>query len=359
MINNTTKLIEYVPRYIISSTGKKFTLNSKIERSFLYLWYSTPTYNKSGKTHGYKSFSFTLPQSMLLDKLTSQVIGLFVAELYTSYAGKVRVHNPQISFVNSEPNNINSVLTWFERLGVSRDKWKWRVQLNRKFKLLDSTKQHEARKLAAKKFWVEQTEISEEMAYPTIFNYVGTEKGEIRPHSPPWGTLIIDFGNNILKNVITTLTEKVSKEIELSDDKQFVAWYLSGIISGEADVTSLVNRIGIGAKRNSVKENIKKCLRIIGVTPAKDSETRVRVFNIKNMLQFYKFGMLTLHPKKYSDFLNLLLSVKGRYKNLREMKELRNLRHEIEQKFKDVSEFINRRLNYFNLLMEEYLKVLK
>ena len=285
----------YHPKYIIVPEGK------------ICVWYSWPAgRNQSQDTNtGMRFKYFLLPKKIPLDKLTMNALGLLQAEM-TKY--KRGISN--ITFTNSEPIIINTVLEFFKRLDIKENDWSWSITFNFKLKEHETSEETKLREEEAERFWLKNTKISLEKRMNTFIQYTGNKKySNMRKKTARTGTLRINHSNIILCQFMLEFLDKI---------KQFlvpepIGHYLQGLFAGEASVHltkyGSINDVNIGAMPLKEKEFYVRCLRILGITSTIESNC-IRIHNLENLMKIYANDLLNLHPIRKKKFLTGLVNFK-------------------------------------------------
>ena len=99
----------------------------------------------------------------------------------------------------------------------------------------------------------------------------------------------------------------------ISNRKDLIIYYLQGLIAGEGCVKLTkyrsIDSVSIGAKCHYEKEFYKDLFKILDIS-CKIEEYEISIFNQRNFIKLYNFGIMKLHPLKYKKFLKGMLNFK-------------------------------------------------
>ena len=318
------------------------------------IWYSWPSgrNQSSNKNNGIRFKYLILPQFIPLDEVTLVALGLLEAEMETS-----QKRSNMVSFTNSEPSLINSVIGFFERLEVRAPEWHWYVTFNFKLLSYESEEVTKLRERLAEKYWVDNTLISSSMKNRKTFLYTGNKKCvNMRTTTVRWGSLRIACFDTILRFVIINLLKQIKILLLKTDNKNIIGRYMAGIFAGECDIkytqSKSIDSVRIGCMDNFNKKMYKKCLIKLGVK-SKCCFNCVCINNKKNFYKLYDLGLVDLHPIRYKKFLIGLLAFKKFNKSEEGIKEkLMDIRKEIKSIIKKITPCIEKREIIFGGLSE-------
>lgn len=271
------------------------------------VWYAWPAGRNQNqdKNTGLRFKYLLLPGKIPLDKLTLNALGLLQAEM-TKY--KRAINN--LSFTNSEPLIINTVIEFFKRFGVEEKDWTWSIYSNFKLKEQETIKETKQREEQAEKYWLENTKISKAKRSNKCIQYTGNKKySNMRKSTVQMGSLRINYPNIILCQFTLEFLEKI---------KQFlvpepVRYYLQGLFAGEASVhltkSGSINDVNVGAMPLEEKQFYTECLKVLGITSTIEQNC-LRIHNLKNLIKIYSNDLLAIHPVRKKKFLEGLVNFK-------------------------------------------------
>jgi|GEM_PF-5576564 len=328
---NKIDLVKIVPRRINTKfTNKSYSLNLaysgeyilisrrkikgsdgyiekriRIPKNYFCVWYKWPCgkNQNSDENNGVRFNYLILPRYIPLDELTLVSLGLLEAEMEVSVP-----NSSQISFTNCEPNLINLIIKFFERIGIKPTCWKWYIAFNFKLLNLESYQTTKMREELAKNFWMKNTFISPFMKIKKVFIYTGNRRNlNFDPDTIRRGTLKISYYNIILRKIILELLKEIKKTILKRKDKTMVKNYIRGIIAGEGSVklskSGAIDSVAIGSMNSFNKRFFRKCLKILGIKPSKDQKNCCGINNKENFFKIYKLGLFDLNKTRYRKFL--------------------------------------------------------
>jgi len=295
-------LNEFLPINIFTEKDKKQSYDLKTEDNsdHITLSYQTPVFNQKGRC-GHRKFVYMIPQNISRNQETFEVLGLLQAEMGKKQDGK-------IVFCNHEYQLNNKVLHWFDKeFDFPKDEWKWYIKVN----INEPEGKHYQTEIEEKviKHWIEKTGLSLEMAYPKRVSYIkNTKNKKLRFYD--YGTLIFEHRNNLFSQVIKNLVRKVFYNIlKYSDDE--IRWFMKGIIAGESTVEihkeSMKYRVFITANKEKERKLFQACLERLGIKSTLYANYKTLVISKKqNHLKLLEQKLMTLSPKKYSKFLQMI-----------------------------------------------------
>lgn len=352
-------LINFIPKTIrIGKKGLKcrlhFTIkkiprcNEKIEKGKIGIWYEikTPT---NGKNIRY----IVLPKFINENKNLYESIGLYLAE-----GGQ----NPlsSFSFGNDEPKIINTLIKCFQKnFGINFSKWSWSICFNEKLKRNESKKITKEREKGAINFWLNQTKIKPELVSKKLCRYSNkNSKGKLLTKKK-WGSLTINYGNIILKNIWLKIIEKLIKKTLQTKNKNKAGSILRGWIAGDGYCRYKVydkprRELGIACGDQKKIKIIYKLFGILGIKPF-ISGKNIRFVKTEYLVKAYNYQLTLLHFPKHRNLLKSLLSYKRTPKTIEKLdfKKIEKELQEIERKIEERKELFEKLKNKKLLKLRE------
>jgi hypothetical protein len=293
----------------------------KVPNNSICLWYSWPSgRNRSQNINSGRRYKYLLlPKLIPLDKLTLNALGLLEAEMTK---GNLRKSN--LSFTNSEPEVINTVMRFFRRFGLNKEDWSWSIVSNFKLKNYEEKYQTIEREQKALTYWLKYTSISPKKAVNKFIQYIGNKTTmNIHPKTIITGSLRIDYSNIILFQLI----RKILIDIRNILTAGVVSYYMQGIIAGEGSIhPSIFGSIGsisVGAIKRKDQEFYVNNLKMLEITSSCEMNC-TRVTSLENFLKIYDYDLLQLHPirrakfnKHLSNFKQIPKRLKVKYASIR------------------------------------------
>ena len=293
-------LLQYIPEFIYSGMPQKqVVLHKKIEDDFITLWYYTEQSGFKGSVTQHE-YAYYLPRYISWSKETFEVLGLLQAEM-----GKTQ--NGNLTFCNHEYQIIKRVMVWFQKeLMLFNHNWKWYIKVNI----------NEPNELIYKKtietklvnYWISKTKIDPKMMYPHPLSYVKHNDQKILKNSN-YGTLILDFKNNIFSQIIKNYVNQLSHSI-LTCGEDEIKYFMKGIIAGESNVEiekpTKHFRIFISAKEFEERELYQNCLKRLRISSINYLHFHGLVVSSKeNLLQLLDQKLMSGSKQKYEKFLQI------------------------------------------------------
>lgn len=259
------------------------------------------------------------PRFLTYDRLTRQVIGILKAEMGKS-PGKKQC-NRVVNFSNSSPALMEKVLSWFERLGLARQDWRWYIKFNLKLREKEETHQTKVREIASREFWKTITGLADKMTHPKWNTYGGVLNGKLCQKSPAWGTVIIEKCDSLLRTILLRLIADLEKSIKNGGTKEDISDYLAGIFAGESVIQLDLSQKGHGARSVRVSapafdERIHyiQCLEKIGIK-THEIKNGFQITGLENLLKVHVLGLMSLDPRREAEFLRMLLSYDRKWRH--------------------------------------------
>lgn len=291
----------FLPLNINSGKNKHiFPLNIVEENNDYLLSYNVSISNQFKRACGEKNFSRKLPKHIITDNKTFEVMGLLQAEMSKTF-------NRPLTFCNSEAIIINKVIDWFDReFNFSYNNWKWYVKVNINEPLDKNYKKQVEDKVV--NFWLENTKIDPINHYPKIVSYIKNTKNK-RLREEDFGSLILEKRDIIFTQFIINLVEILSNNM-VNYDKESIRMFMRGIIACEGTVEmnkiSKAFRVHISAIKKKEKLIYYNCLKKLGIESKIYSKDKLIISEKENNLWLLRKNLMSLHPKKYAKFLEMM-----------------------------------------------------
>ena len=297
-MKNYIDILEFMISKILKSKNNlEQDLNIRYDERYINLSYTINGYNNSKR-----EYSLTIPRFISNNERTFEVLGLLQAEM-----GKT--HNGSLSFANSEPKIVNYVLNWFEKeLEFNKNTWKWSIKLNiNEPKDLNYKKEIEDK---VKNYWLRKTKLTLEQAYPKKITYIkNTENIVLKLNDH--GSLVLEHKNNLFSQIIKNFVKKITYEKITTYKKELIRAYIKGIIAGEGTVANHIKSrhrgVHISACEQKEREIFKNCLDKVDVkVKVYEDYKEMLISKRENLIKLLNQRLMTLHPKKYNKFLNMM-----------------------------------------------------
>jgi predicted CopG family antitoxin len=300
--NKKICLKEFIPEKVMNKhdNGKSYDINIIEDECYLTLSYEVDAHNQHGKI-GQRCFTLLLPKYIRRNKETFEVLGLLQAEMGKQLDGK-------IAFCNHEFQLINKIFKWFDKeFDLAKDKWNWYIKLNIN-EPSDTTYKREVEDKVIN-YWMQKSGLSIEQSYNKKVSYI--------KHTPnkqlgfyDYGTLIIEYANNLFSQVIKQLVKKIFYDISNFENAE-ISGFMKGIIAGESNIdldqSAGHYRIYISAKELQERKSYQTCLKKLGIESTVYSNFHGLVISKKeNNLELLKQKLTTLSPEKYNKFLRMV-----------------------------------------------------
>lgn len=299
MDNQKFDLKTFLPNEIFSGAkGNKCQMVTKENEAYLSLSYFSNV--SSGKYESRREYSACLKRYVNKNDETFEVIGLLQAEM-----GKTQ--NGCLNFCNHEYQIIKKVMAWFEReLEIGCEDWRWYIKLNINGPTELMYKAHIENKVIS--YWLNKTGIKLGMKYPKTVSYIKNTKNKRLRHYD-YGTLVIEYKNNLLSQVIKKFVKGVSYNL-LNFDNEEIRRFMKGIIAGEGcieiSIPSKKFRVRITTKSDEERSLYQQCLARLRVESTDYPKNEDLIISKKcNLLQSLQQKLLSLSPKKYNKFLRI------------------------------------------------------
>ena len=296
-------LLDILPSKVVcGSCLTLYDLEVSFDEEFIFLSYVTHHHNNSKIKRGE-----TIPRYISKSIESFEVLGLLQAEM-----GKTQ--NGCITFANSEPRIINKVIKWFEKeLQIPKSDWSWYIKVNMN-EPLDLVYKDSIENTCLE-YWIKQSRLDIKNSYPKKVSYIKNTSHKLLKKSY-YGTLIIDYKRNLFSQVLKSFLRSVLARI-LTENTLYERAFMKGVIAGECNVecSSLYKhyRVFITATKNDERQIFKNCLAKIGIESKMYGDDLLVISRKTNLIQLLHQRLMTLHPRKYNKFLNMM----KRYPNIR------------------------------------------
>lgn len=275
-------------------------------RTCLYYYWPAGKNQNHSINNGIRCKYSLIPSFIPSDKLTFNALGLLQAEM-TKHTKRAST----IIFTNSDPNLINIVIRFLERLSISRNSLKWDITFNFKLKNVENEKETSKRESEALTFWLKNTLINKDKKHNKFIFYSGNKNYKnMRKDTIRMGSLRICYNNIIIYQLILNLLTSIDKII---NNKKCLVWYMQGLIAGEGDIkltkTKSIDSVRIGCVNLNEKRLYKKFLGRLGIK-SQIEKNYISINNQRNFIKLYNYRLLDLHQRRYNKFINGLASYK-------------------------------------------------
>lgn len=244
-------------------------------------------------------------------------IGLYLAEGKKEKLSKFKKsnHNGEISFDNSDPGAINSVINLLKKFGVNRNELKFNIDLNINYK-------SNSDKLES--YWSDKLKLNPHSKRKGFIRYVGVKNNKLSNNTRPYGCLRIAFSSVILINIFIPFLLKFFREVISKKDKKVISLILKGYFAGDGHV-SFSQKISSGRKHveflcndAELRSLLKTSLKILGINNIKETNPLInrththalRIYNRTDFLVLNKYRVLDFIDYKRETFSNLLSQYK-------------------------------------------------
>ena len=295
-------LSEFIPSKVTcGEQQKEFPISIKESEDYFLLSYTTHVSNQYGRDCGNRKYSLMLPKIIRLEEKTFEVLGLLQAEM-----GKT--NNGALVFTNHEPRLINAVVEWFEKeFELIHSEWRWYTKVNVNEPEDLTYKQQVEDKVV--NYWLSKTKIKKEMSHPKSVVYTKETKNK-KLGFYDYGTLILEYKNNLFSQIIKKLVRDISYETYYRESK-FIRSFMKGILAGESSVE--VNKkwhkyvVHITSLNKFERDIYQKCLQKLGIECKQyDDYKDLIISKRENNIQLLKQRLMTLSPEKYAKFLSMM-----------------------------------------------------
>ncbi len=294
-------VLEYLPERILSQDGQEYPLRVDMDGELLMLSYSTSLSNQTGVC-GTQEFSLTMPEFLLKNERTFEVLGLLQAEMGKTQTGT-------LSFSNCEPKLIHHVMRWFaEEKLLNFDQWRWSIKLNMQEPLDPVYRQQIEQKVID--YWLSKANIASDKRYPKAVTYVKeTHHTTLKEHY--YGTLVLEYRNNLFSQIIKRFVKKITYETVLTCELPLIRGFMRGIIAGDGCVNDHTISRHANVKITAVQENeriiFQQCLAKLDILSKIYNNYKDLVISQQsNLIKLLNQRLLTLSPFKYAKFLYMM-----------------------------------------------------
>ncbi|MBU3940688.1 MAG: hypothetical protein KKH88_02040 [Nanoarchaeota archaeon] len=308
MENKVFDLIKFIPqKIVVGSKNNLADLRVKQNKATICLSYKTQHYNNAFKKH-----SLIIPRFIKKSNETFEVLGLLQGEMN-------KTQNGCITFANSEPKIINKVLKWFEKeCDISKNNWKWYLAINMQEPSDKLYKYKIENKII--RYWLDKTKIKVENSYPKKISYRRVVHNKLK--KAYYGCLMVEFKNNLFSQIFKKFLKTIVYDNLIEEDKENIKAFMRGIIAAEGSIAyhsrSWHYAVHISAIERKEREIYKKCLSKLSIN-AKiyNNYKEILISEKQNLIQLLNQRLITIHPKKYNKFLNMM----KQYPNIKEETE--------------------------------------
>src|SRR3989344_4550315 len=253
-------VLEYLPERIVTDGGLEYPLRVDMDGELLMLSYSTSLSNQTGIC-GTQEFSLTMPEFLLKNERTFEVLGLLQAEMGKTQTGT-------LSFSNCEPKLIHHVMRWFaEEKLLNFDQWRWSIKLNMQEPLDLVYREQIEQKVID--YWLSKTHAASNQRYPKAVTYIkNTPHTKLKDYY--YGTLVLEYRNNLFSQIIKHFVKKITYETVLTCDLSLIRGFMRGIIAGEGCINyhpeSRHYAVHISVTKQEEREIYKFCLAKLNIS---------------------------------------------------------------------------------------------
>ena len=294
-------VLEYLPERIVTDGGLEYPLRVDMDGELLMLSYSTSLSNQTGVC-GTQEFSLTMPEFLLKNERTFEVLGLLQAEMGKTQTGT-------LSFSNCEPKLIHHVMRWFaEEKLLAFDQWRWSIKLNMQEPFDPVYRQQIEQKVID--YWLSKTNIASDKRYPKTVTYIkNTSHTTLKEHY--YGTLVLEYRNNLFSQIIKNFVKKITYETVLTCELPLIRGFMRGIIAGEGSIEHNSNRghyrVHISASLEEEREIYRKCLFELGIDLKVYKDYKETIISERlNLIELLRQRLMTLNPTRYNKFLYMI-----------------------------------------------------
>ena len=290
-------LEEYIPLHVKS--GKKETkikLLKYIDDDRIHAIYTTNHFNNSQREH-----SLSIPRKINFNEETLEALGLLQAEM-----GKT--NNGCLNFTNSEFKLINKVTKWFEKeFELPINTWQWYIKVNMQEPNNLEYKQQVEEKVVS--HWIKKSKIDIARSHPKKVVYKKDSKRKTLKNNF-YGSLILEYKSNLFSQIIKNFIKEITYKNIINYQEIYIRSYLKGIIAGEGCIESDKRfkkyRVHISVTKKEEKEVYFQCLKRLRIESKKYKKDKLIISKRENNIQLLKQRLMTLHPRKYNKFLNMM-----------------------------------------------------
>lgn len=298
IINQEIRIKDFLPLFIIPKIGSKKKLDLIENEDSIIL--------KSRRCK-----EIVLNKKIILHKNDLMAIGLYFAEgdKHVNLNKKYH-HSGEISFVNNEIECLNLIISLLEKLGISKDKFKWRIDLNIKHSL-------NSRELI--NYWIDNLKLNKLNKRPKWIYRTGNLKTKLCTYSSEYGCFHIYYSSTVFRNFFLNFINEIFDTCIIYQLKKELALILEGFFAGDGNVdyNKKYNRKQVEFSNNNLKllNKIRKSLEILGLKSIKETwpektKTHSKALRIYNKNDFdilnkYKIPFLLSYKKeKFMQIIN-------------------------------------------------------
>jgi len=299
ILNQELEIKEFLPFKIIPKMGSSKELKLYENKSQFLL-----------KTD--KCRFFILNKKIILDKSDLVAIGLYIAEgdKYINLDRKYH-HSGEAAFVSNEKNCLNLIIDLFEKLGIPRDRLKWKIGLNIK---------HSLDKEKLFNYWIDQLKLNQRNNRPGWLYRTGSLDTKLNFYSSKNGCLHIIYGSVIFRNILLNFIDKIFDLCIENKLKKELALILQGYFAGDGNVdySPKFNRKQVEFTCHNLEliSKIKESLRVLGLKSIKETwpektkthSKALRIYNKKDFEILNKYKIPFLLDYKKEKFMKIINS---------------------------------------------------
>jgi hypothetical protein len=299
-------MCQYIPNTIKSGRqGGEYPTHVQKKSDHYYVFYSTPIVNQKGFV-GWKNYDATLPTDVVLDENAFEVLGLLQGEMSKTF-------RQTLTFANGEPCIINQVLTWFESAGLAlKTSWLWYVRVN----LQDPREPVQAQLLdtLTVQKWIELCCLDATSAHPKRLSFVSKTKNV---ELDGIGTLMVERSGSIFIQTILKMVADITSTMPQAELQEIIQ-YMRGIIAAESCIDFHIDywqrRVLISAAKAEERKIFLDCLARLGIEARDKPKMKcIVITGQENFQKMHDLKLMTLHPEKHKQFLQMLNSYTGRW----------------------------------------------
>tara|TARA_Y100000310_G_scaffold345379_1_gene464300 strand:- start:5182 stop:6510 length:1329 start_codon:yes stop_codon:yes gene_type:complete len=298
------ELSKYIPKKVICGKNQnKYPLTVEIKSDRIILSYHTKLSNQIGPC-ATRKYSCIIPKTISKNQENYEVLGLLQAEM-----GKTQ--NGCITFPNSEPKIINKVIRFFEKeFDIPKTWWRWYLAVNIKEPQDKEYKNQIEKKVL--NYWVRKTPLKLNQSNPKKVTYRKVEHTKLKEYY--YGCLMIEYKDNIYSQIIKIFLKNTTSNMKLENTDNIRA-FMRGLIAGEGCIEchkeTKKYRVHISVTDPKEKINYVNLLKELNIKAYNYKGDKIIVSKRKNNIQLLKQKLMTLHPRKYNKFLNMMKNYQG------------------------------------------------
>lgn len=285
-------LLDYLSKHITSRKGENKELHCNIYQNLLVL-----------RAKRCRKVIY-LNRNIALSADDFVGIGLYLAEGYTS-----KKHSGELGFANSESISINLFLNLLEKLGIKRDQFRWKIDVNINFEEYFNIG-------FTVVFWNKKCGLNPKFIRPKFVTWKGQVGSKVPKTSSKNGCVIIAYGSVVLRGFFLYFINKLFDDAIRTRDKEKLALILKGYFAGDGHVNYSNRRKQVEFLCNDrvLRNKLREALTILGALHIRETDPintkththSLRFYNRKDFLLLNKYEILHLIDYKRNTFLELL-----------------------------------------------------